>query len=218
MIICAANRIQLHTVEARPRGTLANLFRPVALVVKHLVSGQHVRHVRRGEVISAAELVESVNRVLRLAILDQHDGGHENDTKLLHQVRVLFGVKLNETGLHMGLGKLLKVGIHNLTPGSDAAVEVHNHSRRFLGGVEELFCVRNLHISSMSQLLPVLLKFHLLLKLKTSSLSQRLKVILIEILKAFQLSIESLLFLFCDGQNSLADLLHSHSVCTRIHL
>ena len=31
----------------------------------------------------------------------------------------------------------------------------------------------------MSQLLPVLLKFHLLLKLKTSSLSQRLKVILI---------------------------------------
>lgn len=92
----------------------------------------------------------------------------------------------------------------------------------------------------MAQLFPVLLKLHLLLKLETPPLSQSLKVILIygenqskqleafllsadkklrtKVLKTLQLSVESFLLLLRDGQNSLANLFHSHSVSTFVHL
>mmetsp|Transcript_1758 Transcript_1758/g.3870 ORF Transcript_1758/g.3870 Transcript_1758/m.3870 type:complete len:317 (-) Transcript_1758:146-1096(-) len=121
-------------------GTLGQMQRPMAT--------QNKLQRLEAEVVSSTQLIETSDVVMSLAVLDDEERRHDDNTQLFHQIRrpatapalgvALVDVDLHEASLGVRGGQLGKVGVENVANSSGRAVKVHHHPLGLLGHVEEL--------------------------------------------------------------------------------
>lgn len=90
---------------------------------------------------------------------------HHHNSELVDQIITLFRIDLDKPRLHVLLRQLLEVSVDVEAVPSRGTVEVNDEIVRGLGGMEELLCVRELHVPTVALSLPV--KFLPLLSLQS---------------------------------------------------